>query len=517
MIALNRSGNSILEPEKKVSIDGEYDVIVAGGGIAGVGAAIASARRGCRTLIIERESALGGLATVGLVNIPLDFTCGIGSEMFRELMKVNGLWHRNSDPEKHKLVLDRMVITAGCDILFHTQIVESIMAGDVIRGVVVESKSGRRAILAKRVIDCSGDADAAYFAGAEYMQGRPEDGIAQACSLEFRLGGVSWDEYHTSELKANDPRWTELIADKSTKGYPKVAEIENHLNWITHVPGRPEHCSKDEVSICFSHSRMCKPLDNRDLTRMYIEGRDQADVLWRFIRDNVPGFKNSWLIDTAPLLGVRESRRVLGEYIVTAKDVASHVHFDDVITISGHGYDIHCPDVQGNIKWVKMEVDGEMRYVICGPSGYGTSHYPPGGEAALSDYWGRKYEKIVFEGPVFYDIPFRSLVPVKVDHLLVAGRCLSSDFTAQSGCRLIMACLNMGEAAGIATALSLQKDIRPRDINRIELQRKLIEAKMNIGQSFRKIPGINDEKAKTFVGETVYGDHTRISPSFPTS
>ncbi|RMD73690.1 MAG: FAD-dependent oxidoreductase [Lentisphaerae bacterium] len=495
MIHYNRTETGIIEPQRELPIDGQYDVVVVGGGIAGVGAGIAAARQGCKTLIIERESALGGLATVGLVNIPLDFVSGIGSEMFKELKAVTGLWHRNTDPEKHKLVLDRMTRGAQCDVLFHTQVVESLTDGDAIKGVVVESKSGRQAILGSRIIDCSGDADAAFFAGAEVQIGRKKDGMNQACSLEFRLGGVDWDAYVNSELKANDPKWIKLIEDMSKKGWGRVAEIENHLNWITHVPGRPEHCGMDEVSICFAHSRYCKPCDNRDLTRMYFEGREQVDVLSKFIKECVPGFENSYLIDTAPLLGVRESRRVVGEYILTGMDIAEWKHFDDVICISGHGYDIHNPDDVGNVKWIEAEIDGQTRYVICHKGGFGTSYDPPGGRDVLCDYLGRTGDDMDFPSPCYYDIPYRSLVPVKVQNLLVAGRCLSADFEAQSGCRLIMACLTMGEAAGTAMAISLKKQIQPRDLDRLELQNMLIANGVNLGQHLRQIPGINEYPA----------------------
>ena len=480
MIEKKRKGMEISEPARQLPLAGEYDVVVVGGGMAGIGAAVAAALSGCRTVLLERESALGGLATIGLVNIPLDFISGISGEMMDRLRALNAEWHRNSDPEKHKLVLDRMVLESGCDLLLVSHVVDSIMEGDAVAGVVVESKSGRRAVLGRRIIDCSGDADAAYFAGCECMIGRPEDGINQACSLEFRLGGVDWDGYMNSDLKKNDPKWIDLIERMKTQGWAEVAEIDNHLNWMTHVPGRPEHCGMDEVSICFSHSRNCRALDTRDLTRMYLEGREQADVLWRFIRENVPGFGRCWLIDTGTLLGVRESRRVVGEYVLTTRDLASGRRFDDVVCISAHGYDVHGPDGVGNIKWDRMEVDGEVRYVICGPNGYGTSWLPPGGKEALSDYWGNKGADI--KSRALYDIPYRSLVPEKVENLLVAGRCLSADFMAQSGCRLVLLCVNMGEAAGTAAAISLKNDVPPRKVDRVELQTMLIRNGCDIGQ-----------------------------------
>ena len=162
--------------------------------------------------------------------------------------------------------------------------------GNTVKGVAIQTKTGRKLIAAKRVIDCSSDSDAAYYAGAEMLCGRPGDGMSQACLLEFTLGGVNWDEYVSSDLKKNDPRWVAKIEADLASG-ALTSEPDNHLNWITHIPGRPEHSGMDEVSICFAHSRNCFPCDNRDLTRMYIEGREQAHMLADYIKATVPGFK----------------------------------------------------------------------------------------------------------------------------------------------------------------------------------------------------------------------------------
>ncbi len=156
------------------------------------------------------------------------------------------------------------------------------------------------------------------------------------------------------------------------------------------------------------------------------------------------------------------------------------------------GYDVHGPDHVGNVKWIEHEIEGATRYVIFSRGGYGSSYLPPGGKEALCDWKGRTGEDMEFPAPPHYDIPYRSLVPVDVDNLLVAGRCLSADFMAQSGCRLIMACLTMGQAAGTATAMSLEGGIPPRDVDRIELQKALIADGVNIGQGNRTIPGVTD-------------------------
>ncbi len=486
--------------ETSIPIMGSYDVVVAGGGVAGCAAAVAAGKRGFKTLIVEACTALGGLATLGLVNIPLDYVSGMGKEMLDDLKAVNGYWHRNTDPEKHKLVLERMMKRYHVDILYNTPVVDSIMEADTITGIVIQTKTGRRAIMAKRVIDCTGDSDVAYYAGAKTVMGRVKDSMSQACSLEFTMGGVDWDKYLASDLKRDDPKWIELIHEKLESG-DLPYEIENHLNWITHLPGRPEHCGKDEVSLCICHSRNCFPIDPKDLTRMYLEGREHCHIMCEFIKKFVPGFENAYLINTGALLGVRESRRIVGEYVLTSYDVASLRKFDDVICISSHGYDIHNYEAPGNIKWVPMQIGGETKYVICNTHGYGSSTPPPDGK--LSNYLGEDANTAEFEPNSYYDIPWRCLIPEKVDNLLAAGRNISTDVEAQSAIRLIMACFTMGEAAGTATAISLVKNIPVRKVERIALQTELIQNGVNIGQNYRTIPGIEATSAGAHIDEYV--------------
>ncbi|MFP4027296.1 MAG: FAD-dependent oxidoreductase [Candidatus Brocadiia bacterium] len=490
MIEYNRTDESLEEPARTLSVADRYDVIVAGGGMAGVGAGIAAARQGCETLIIEQTSALGGLATVGLVTPLHDYLSGIGQELMRNLKDADAIFRRASDPQRAKLVLDRMVDGAGCDLLLVTYVVEAIVENGEIRGVVVESKSGREAILAKRVIDCSGDADVAARAGCECMVGRSSDGLTQACSMDFRVGGVNWEKYSDWDVKAEDPRWTDFIKKAVADGRLPY-EIDNHLNWMTRLPDRPEKCGQDEVCICFAHSRDCHPLNNKDLTRMYMEGRQQCEILLKFLRNNVPGFEQSFLTETAMLLGVRDSRRVVGQYVLTGWDVASFEHFDDVIAVSQHAFDIHNPDGPGNIKWIEAEIDGEKRYVIGSRAGFGTTWEPPGGKDVLSNWKGQTGKEMEFPKPIVEEIPYRSLVPRDVDNMLVAGRCLSADFEAQSCMRLIMCCMAMGEAAGTASALSLKNNVSPREVDVTELQKILVENGGNIGQDFREIPGLD--------------------------
>ena len=145
-----------------------------------------------------------------------------------------------------------MVKKYNVDTLLVTSVVDAVMDGDALKGVIIQTKTGRKYISAKRFIDATGDSDLAYYAGAETESGRPEDGMSQACSLEFILGGVNWDEYQNSELKKNDPKWVKMIREDLASDVLSY-ESDNHLNWITHVPSRPQNCGMDEVSICFVH------------------------------------------------------------------------------------------------------------------------------------------------------------------------------------------------------------------------------------------------------------------------
>ena len=467
-----------------IEIYGEYDVVVVGGGMAGVGAACAAGRAGCKTIIVENTSALGGLATMGLVNIPLDFYSGLGQEFFDELTEMKGLANRNSDPEKHKLLFDRMVKKYGCDVLLVTPLIDTIVEGDTVKGIIIHTKMGKKAILGKRFVDASGDSDLVFFGGGETMTGREEDGMSQACSIEFILGGVDYDKYQESDLRKSDPQWVKMIEKALADGdlpYP----IDNHLNWMTHIPDRPKHCGKDEVSICFAHSRNCYPTNQDDLTRMYIEGREQAAILTEFFRKCVPGFENCYLSCTGSLLGVRESRRILGEYIFTGMDIAYARKHDDVVAISLHGFDLHGFSAPGNQKWFKgILPDGREGY-IANYANFGTLMPPDDG---LPRVFGR--ELINPNEKFFYDIPYRCLVPVRMENVLAAGRNISSDVYGQSGTRLIMCCMMLGEAAGTAAALSLQENVTPRKLDIVKLQKTLASNNVNIGQEYRVVPNL---------------------------
>ena len=494
MVNYNRKENTIIRNSEEMLIYGEYDVVVVGGGMAGVGAALAASRAGAKTILVENTSGLGGLSSVGLVPITLDFVSGLGKEFFDEMEKVNGIRRRNTDPEKHKLIFDRMMKKYGAETMLVTPLIDTIVEGNEVKGIVIHTKTGKKAILGKRFVDASGDSDLVFFAGGETMTGRPEDGMSMGCSLDFVIGGVDYDKYIESDVRNTDSKWVKIIAEALKNG-DLPYEIDNHLNWMTHIPGRPEHCGMDEVCVCIAHSRNCYPTNNNDLTRMYIEGREQAVVLVEFMRKYIPGFEKAYLSYTGSLLGVRESRRILGEYVFSGMDIAYARRQEDVIAISQHGFDLHGFTAPGNLKWFKGVLpDGREGY-ISNYAGWGTQ-LPPDDDLPRINM-----SELVPEGEFWYDIPYRSLIPVRLENVLAAGRNISADVPGQSGTRLVMCCMALGEAAGTAAALSLKENVTPRALDVATLQRTLVSNNVNIGQRFRKIPALdrlNSENDNTF-------------------
>jgi len=310
------------------------------------------------------------------------------------------------------------------------------------------------------------------------------------CSLEFVMGGVDRQRYQDSEV-GKDRGWYKFVAKALEDG--KIPPIDNHLNWLTWIPGRPENRGKDEVSICFAHSRNCFPCENRDLTRMYIEGREQCQILADFIKENVPGFEESYLSYTGSLLGVRESRRIVGEYRFTGMDIATAKRFDDVIAISYHGFDLHGFEAPGNMKWFKGTLpDGQEAY-ISNIAGWGSQLPPEDGLPRMN-----MKEFVDTTQQYYYDVPYRSLVPIRLENVLAAGRNISSDVPGQSGTRLVMCCMALGEAAGTAAAMSLKDGVTPRNLDTGKLQRKLVENKCNLGQGFRRIESLEEKDYSEF-------------------
>ena len=403
----------------------EHDVIVAGGGTAGVAAAVAAARNGADTILIERYGFLGGTMTAGLVNPFMTFHAGkeqiikgIFQEIIDRLKDMDGYDEKTKafDNEVMKIVLDQMIKETGVKLLLHTYIADALVTkGNAIRGVEAYNKSGRQVVLGRVIIDATGDGDVAVMAGALYEKGREEDGLTQPMTLNFRMGGVDVERMPSRE-KIN-----KLFEEAKAKGEIKIPR-ENVLYFLTTRKGE----------IHFNTTRIVKVDGTKadDLTYAEIEGRRQMVELIKFLKEKVSGFENAYLMMSAVQVGVRETRRIIGEYVLTGEDIVKARKFSDVIARGSYPIDIHSPTGEGTI----------------------IKRLPPGES---------------------YDIPYRCIVPKKVENLLIAGRCISCTHEAQAAIRVIPIVVAIGQAAGTAAALAAKLHVSPREMDVSLLQETL--------------------------------------------
>jgi hypothetical protein len=401
-----------LEPAKQLDVVGEFDVIVVGGGVAGMAAAVASARKGAKTLLVERFGYLGGTATASLMNNINGFrnqvepdgvqtVKGIAQEVITELHELNGLgtspypqkeydvsrgelsYSYCVDPEKLKYVTLKLVHEAGAQILFHTLFSDVVMDGDAVRGIIVENKSGRGALYASVVVDASGDGDVAARAGVPFWQAGPND-KALKDNLMYKISGIGEEEFGSCRYDGSSVVWGPGgVWGQNDAWEISRGEIKTRLEVFDHFQGVLDKNSQ--------------------------------------LRD-----AGAYLSETPPMIGIRQTRFIEGEYKITADDALSGRRFEDVVSISS------CP--------------------------------------VISYYGYRRY--LEHEG---YDIPYRCLVPRKVDGLLIAGRCISSEQEPYESHRAMAPIMAIGEASGTAAALAAREGVNPRDLDVALLQRTLVE------------------------------------------
>ncbi|HOV21911.1 MAG TPA: FAD-dependent oxidoreductase [bacterium] len=461
-----KAENGRIEFKENLNVKYEVDVVVVGGGTAGFAAAISSAENGMKTMLIEKQGALGGLVTLGLVCYMASYPEGIGKRLLERLEDGKGIAERICDPEKTKYIMEQMAIEAGVKILYWTYVIDSIVEGNEIKGVVIQNISGRSAILAKRVIDCSGDAEVSYFSGVPVEEGwELMDGYNQAVSLDFVLNNADTTKFQPRDFYSTIQMKIEEAARKGK--LPRLVE----KGYLGPFPGRPS--DRGEVYACTAHSRKCKATDAEDLTRIAIEQRKQIQQLVEFYRETVCGFENSWLSYTATILGVRESRRIVGEYKFTGEDLALAKKFPDAIARDTHGFDIHNPiNDLPHIKHTHFKEPKEPAFCTKEPR-------QDGRVCCVKNNPKGEYRAYLKPGQ-YYEIPYRCLVPVKIDNLLVAGRCISADFEGSAGTRLIMTCITIGHAAGTAASLSIKENVAPRKLNTNLLRDKLDDEGVNL-------------------------------------
>ena len=402
------------EPPREIPVTRQADVIVVGGGPAGTAAAIASARSGAKTVLVEQFGYLGGTATASLMacingfrnQVEPDATQvvrGIAEEIVLELKRLGGLgrspypqkpyptepgrleYSYAVDTEKLKFVALRMCVDAGVDLMFHTYFCDSIVEGGAVRGVIVENKSGRQALLARIAVDASGDGDVAARAGAPF-----------------------WQVVHDEAPRLNDALMYRIeFGRKRPEGIFACDFGSNAVVWGPAVAEPINGADGDELSRGETDTRL----------------RVLADFAAK--QDKHPELADARVVETPPLLGVRQTRFIEGEYKLTAEDAIEGRRFDDVVAIS---------------------------------------------PCAIIHYYGyRRY--LEHEG---YDIPYRCLVPKKIDNLLVAGRCISSHQQPYESHRSMVPIMAIGQAAGAAAALCWGDGVRPRDLDVRRLQDALI-------------------------------------------
>lgn len=465
---------TVREAARDVPVRCRADVVVCGGGPAGAAAAMAAARLGRKVVLVEACGFLGGAITAAGINgiggwqHDLDgrpLISGIAQELMEEACRQSrsdpeavrqvfrsregrpsyregglGCYWLNINPAMMKIVLDRKLQACGVRLLLHCSAVYPILDGNVIRGVYIESKSGREAILADLVIDCTGDGDIACRAGAPVEQGEETTGLCQPGSLLFTAANADVpplnyslgadDESHLPPLERN--RYEGAIRLARERG--ELTENPNEL-FCAATPLLPADGRVRSVN--FTRLQRLCATDVESLTQAEIAGRRQVLEALDFMRKYIRGCEDAYLVTIQPQVGIRESRRVQGEYVLTGEDVLRGRRFEDCVCRGIYLLDIHNADGVGK----------------------STLH--------------------LLDQP--YDIPYRALVPLKVEGLLTAGRCISGDHTALASYRIISHCMQLGQAAGTAAALALERGCSVRSIPTAALRERLEKDGCNLG------------------------------------
>jgi len=442
------SASTIHLPAVDVPVLGEYEVVVIGGGPAGLFAAAAAARAGRRTILIERYGFLGGAGTMGGLSTfcglharvhgeDVRVIRGLADELLDRLDRLDGLsvphlsvadriMAQAFDISAYKIAADELIVASGAELLFHATAVDVVMEGDRIDAVVIESKSGRAAVRGQVFIDGSGDADLAVWSGAAVE--RSEHLLYP--SLMFRINGV--------DAAAAGPAWQTIrrIMEEAeaagTHTFPRKKPIvrpqRNPLEWRSNLT----QLSNDDGSAVDG-------TDVRQLTHGELQGRQQVKDTFAFIRERTPGFEESYVVDIAPQIGIRETRRIVGAYSLTEDDILGCADFEDTIGVNGWPVEAHVPG------------DVEFRFADPGSRGYN-------------------------------QMPYRMLVPRGTANLLVAGRCASMTQRGQSSGRVTGPCFVMGQAAGAAADLALETGRDVADIDVTTLQARLEAAGAYLGR-----------------------------------
>lgn len=408
----------------------QYDLIVAGGGFAGVGAALSAAREGLKVLLIDKANCLGGAAAGALVFPFMRYwtsdpetgeriwlSGGIFREIVDEMQKMGFMQNATEFMEEGlKLLLNRLLLDAGVELLFHSYLIGAQTENGVVRAVTVANPSGQETYAARYFIDATGNGDLSVLCGAPWHLGREKDQLCQPMTLCFRIAPVDNQRFAQEEpaLQARYKQWQQ-------EG--KIKNIREDVLAFHHVQPGVLHLNSTRI---VRHN----PVNAQDKTRAEIEAREQAFELFRFLKENTESCRDSHLIATASEIGIRESRMIEGDYVLTQEDLIQCTKFPDSICAGNYDIDIHNPE------------------------GSGTSHY-------------------YFPRGAYYTIPYRCLTPRGTENLLAAGRCISSTHEAQASYRIMPICCCLGQAAGAAAALAAKSGCTTREISISQLQQLL--------------------------------------------
>lgn len=435
-----------IEPEKKLPVYAEVDVLVCGGGPAGIAAAVSAAKNRAKVLLLERFNCLGGQGTTGLVTSFMSMSAftggrqvikGIWEEFTNRMVEMGGCikppqleekkphfsYNRHEpdtqicpfDPEVFKLAADEMMEKYQVEVLFHTYITAVIMEGNQVKGVLIENKSGRQAVFAKRIVDCTGDADIMAYANAPF-----ETGVGQRDGQEVKSPVSTM--FCVEGLEADTVTWKvdKELAYGAVNLFPLMKDDEFRAE-MTRVTG-------------------IDPCNAADITRGEIACRKQIPEVVEWMRKNLKGAEHARLTRIAGMMGMMVSRRIQAEYKVTVDDILNYRLFDDTVAMNAYGVDIHNPDGAGC----------ELYWLIPGHA---------------------------------YSIPYRSLLPLEVENIIAAGRCI-----AMEGIAVMATCFATGEAAGAAAALSARQDIPLRKLSVKSLQQTLKNQGVYLGDEEPELP-----------------------------
>lgn len=455
-------------PAQVLPVSHTPDVVVAGGGASGIAAAIAAARSGARTLLIEQRGYLGGMATAALVPAFCPFTDGekpvvrgIGLELMEKMKRASGEAFLRAygsqldwvpiDAESLKRVYDEEVLASGAQLLYHTFADQVLMDGDRIEGLVVSNKSGRSVVQAKLYIDATGDADLAALAGVPFQFGG-EAGELQPGTMCYLVCNVDKARFlrFLDETGQNQALEKSLAEAQRTGELPEGRKRISGMAWI----------SDSVVGFNFGHVFGIDGSKAEDLTRAAIEGRRLVERQLAFLRQRVGGFEHAHLVHSGDQIGIRETRRIQGDYTLVVDDFLSMRSFEDDIARNAYYIDIHLANA-GSAMQVK--------------------HLPKGES---------------------HGVPYRCMLPQGRSNLIVAGRSVSSDRAVQGSLRVMPNCFAMGQAAGTAAAMAADAGIGFRGVSVPELQRRLIAQGVWLGER----PGQANEGPTVAAGAIDYDD-----------